>query len=58
VFLFRTSYIVCRNDCNLTFYEHRINRVYIVMFIKHVYAQYAAEPNLHTIIYEISFEGI
>jgi len=28
------------------------------MFIEHVYVQYAAEPNLHTIIYEISFGGI
>ena len=44
VFLFRTPHTVCRNDCNLTFHEQ--TALNIVMFIKHVYVQYAAESNM------------
>jgi len=40
---------VCRKLCNLTFYEHQ-SYIYIVTFMKHVYVQYAAEPNQHTYI--------
>ena len=58
VFLFRTPQYSLQKRLQLdTLRTDNTDHVNIVIFMKHVYVQYAAEPNLHTYTYEMPFWG-